>query len=71
MSKISNAKCIYGSDVDDVLKQVKNNTAAYYELAFYITPELGENFRIKIKCKRKGVKDKYTAIWGRKAKTIR
>lgn len=56
MSKISNAKCIHGSDVDDVLKQVKNNTAAYYELAFSINPELGENFRIKIKCKRKGVK---------------
>jgi hypothetical protein len=56
MSKVSNAKCIYGSDIDDVLKQVKNNTAAYYELAFYITPGLGENFRIKIKCKRKGVK---------------
>jgi hypothetical protein len=56
MSKISNAKCIHGSDVDDLLKQVKKNTAAYYELAFYITPELGENFRIKIKCKRKGVK---------------
>jgi hypothetical protein len=56
MSKISNAKCIYGSDIDDVLKKVKKNTAAYYELAFYITPELGENFRINIKCKRKGVK---------------
>ncbi len=56
MSKISNAKCIYGSDIDDVLKQVKNNTTAYYELAFSIKPELGENFRINIKCKRKGVK---------------
>ncbi len=56
MSQISNAKCIYGSNVDDVLKQVKNNTAAYYELAFSINPELGENFRIKIKCKRKGVR---------------
>jgi hypothetical protein len=55
MSKISNAKCIHGSNVDDVLKQVKNNTAAYYELAFSIKPELGENFQIKIKCKRKGV----------------
>jgi hypothetical protein len=56
MSKISNAKCIYGSNIDDVLKKVKNNTAAYYELAFSINPELEENFRIKIKCKRKGVK---------------
>ena len=56
MSKISNARYIHGSDVDDVLKQVKNNTAAYYELAFYITPELGENFLIKMECKRKGVK---------------
>ena len=55
MSKISNAKCINAADVDSVLQQVKNNTAAYYEAAFSVTSQLGENFRIKIKCKRKGV----------------
>jgi hypothetical protein len=56
MSRISNAKCISGSNVDDLLKQIKNNTAAYYELAFSLTPEMKENFQVKIKCKRKGVR---------------
>ena len=56
MSQVSNAKCISASNVDDLLKKVKKNTAAYYEAAFSITPQMAENFKIKIKCKRKGVK---------------
>ena len=66
-SKISNTKCISSSDVNDMLKQLKNNTAAYYEVAFSHTPELGENFKIKIKCKRKGVRLN-TLKYGEKAK---
>jgi hypothetical protein len=67
MSRISNAKCIGGRDVNDMLRQLKNNTAAYYEVAFSHTPELGENFKIKIKCKRKGV-TLNTLNYGEKAK---
>jgi len=55
MSKVSNAKCIFGPNVDSVLKKLKNNTSAYYEAAFSVTPKLGDKFRIKVKCKRKGV----------------
>ena len=56
MSQVSNAKCISASNVDDLLKKVKKNTAAYYETAFSITPQMPENFKIKITCKRKDVK---------------
>ncbi|UCH96764.1 MAG: hypothetical protein JSV88_07900, partial [Candidatus Aminicenantes bacterium] len=68
MSKISNAKCIHASDINDVLKKIKNNTAAYYEVAFAVTPQLGENFRINVKCKRKGVRLN-SLRYGEKAKS--
>jgi len=56
MSQIANAKCITGSDVNTLLEKVKTNTAAYYELAFAITPEMSNNFKINIKCRRDDVK---------------
>jgi hypothetical protein len=55
MAKVSNAD-INGDNVGDVLKKVKNNTAAYYELAFTPGPKFKERFQIKIVCKRDGVK---------------
>jgi hypothetical protein len=66
-SKISNAKCVSGSDINEMLTQLKNNTAAYYEVAFSHKPELGDNFKIKIKCKRKGVRLN-TLKYGERAK---
>ena len=67
MSEVSNAKCVSGRNVNEMLKQLKNNTAAYYEVAFTHKQELGENFKIKIKCKRKGVRLN-TLKYGEKAK---
>lgn len=67
MSSVSNAKCVSGRDVKEMVKQLKHNTAAYYQVAFSHTPELGENFKIKIKCKRKGVRLN-TLEYGEKAK---
>jgi hypothetical protein len=67
MSEVSNAKCVSGRDVNEMLKQLKNNTAAYYEVAFSHKPELGDNFKIRIKCKRKGVRLN-TLEYGEKAK---
>jgi len=67
MSEVSNAKCVSGRDVIEMVKQLKNNTTAYYEVAFSHKPELGENFKIKIKCKRKGVRLN-TLKYGEKAK---
>jgi len=67
MSEVSNAKCVSGRDINEMVTQLKHNTAAYYEVAFSYTPELRENFKIKIKCKRKGVKLN-TPKYGEKAK---
>jgi len=47
---------IAGSDTKNVIKKIKKTTAAYYELAFAPTPDMGNNIRIQLKCKRKGVK---------------
>jgi len=51
-SQIGNAKCITGKNVKTLLKNIKSNTTAYYELAFAITPEIAKNFKIKINCRR-------------------
>jgi hypothetical protein len=67
MSSVNNAKCVSGRVVNEMVKQLKNNTAAYYEVAFSHTPELGEKFMIKIKCKRNGVRLN-TLEYGEKAK---
>jgi hypothetical protein len=67
MSEVSNAKCVSGRDINEMVTQLKQNTAAYYEVAFSHTPELGENFKIKIKCKRKGVRLN-TLEYGEKSK---
>lgn len=55
MSKISNAKCISGANIDEMLTKVKKSTSAYYEIAFSITPEMAENFSVEVKCKRKKI----------------
>lgn len=56
MKRISNAQFISGDNVNDMLTKVKKNTAAYYEIGFAITKKTDENFSIKIKSTRKGVK---------------
>jgi len=67
MSDVSNAECISANNAADLLNQVKKSTSAYYEVAYSITPEMKENFKIDIKCKRKGVK-LTTLQYGEKAK---
>lgn len=58
MAKIGGGKYFGGSDIEKIVKLVKKNTAAYYELAFSPSPDMGvgNKLLIKVKCKRKGVK---------------
>ncbi len=51
----SGGQYIAGSDAEKIVKKVKKTTAAYYELAFAATPDLGKNIDLQIKCKREGV----------------
>lgn len=48
-------KCIYGSNLTDIVTQVKNSTSAYYELAFYPEKNSDPKNHILLKCKRKEV----------------
>ncbi|MCP5046627.1 MAG: hypothetical protein GY940_05620, partial [bacterium] len=48
---------ISGTGIKDIVTQVKNNTSAYYELAFSPPPAAaGKKSSIRLKCNRKGVK---------------
>lgn len=52
----SGGEYIAGSDVNKVVKNVKRTTAAYYELVFTPTADLGhQDIDIEVKCKRPGV----------------
>ena len=52
----SGGEYIAGSDVNKVVRKVKRTTAAYYELVFIPTADLGhEDIDINIKCKRPGI----------------
>lgn len=52
----SGGKYFSGSDTGKIIKRIKKTTAAYYELAFPVNSELGEQLRLTIKCKRKDVR---------------
>ncbi|UCH95745.1 MAG: hypothetical protein JSV88_02560 [Candidatus Aminicenantes bacterium] len=55
MARESGGKYFGGSSLEKIVKQVKNSTRAYYELAFFPGQSTVEKLRIKLKCKRKGV----------------
>lgn len=38
-----------------IIKNIKRSTAAYYEIAFSIPSQLGDNFTLAVKCSRKDV----------------
>jgi len=45
-----------GSDPQEIAKRIVTSTSAYYEMVFYIDPELGDNLQVELKCKRNGVR---------------
>lgn len=52
----SGGKYFSGSDTGKILERIKKTTAAYYELAFLVAPQLGDQLQLTIKCKRKNVR---------------
>jgi VWFA-related protein len=56
MARESGGKYFEGSDPVVVAKKIKKTTAAYYELAFTITPQMGNTQKLKLKCTRPGVR---------------
>ncbi|MCX6583569.1 MAG: hypothetical protein NT166_25630 [Candidatus Aminicenantes bacterium] len=52
----SGGKYFEGSDPGIVIKNIKRTIAAYYELAFPVPPQLGDNFTLTVKCSRKDVR---------------
>jgi VWFA-related protein len=56
MAAESGGQYFRGLDTQKIVKRIKKSTAAYYELFFYPGTESTAKMRIKIKCKRKGVR---------------
>ena len=56
MAELTGGKCFYGSNVENILEQVKNTTSAYYELGYYPDQHTADKVKITLKCKRKGIK---------------
>lgn len=52
----SGGKYFEGSDPGIVIKNIKKTIAAYYELAFPMPPQLGDNFTLAVKCSREDVR---------------
>ncbi len=55
MSDAVGGKFISDTSIPNVVSQIKKNTSAYYELAFYPLKESGQKSRVQLKCKRKEV----------------
>jgi VWFA-related protein len=56
MASESGGKYFAGSDTEKIIKSIKRTTAAYYELGFTVTRELGEQLELTVRCSRKGVR---------------
>ena len=56
MADAAGGQYISGRSLDKIVDNLKNNTSAYYEIAFSPTGKPGQKKRIKIKLKRKGMK---------------
>jgi VWFA-related protein len=52
---------VFDGSSERIVKEIQKTTSAYYELAFSPGADSDENMRIKIKCRRKGVKINYLA----------
>jgi VWFA-related protein len=56
LADASGGKYFAGSNPDEIAKRIKKTTSAYYEMVFYIDPEMGSQLQLDIKCKRQGVR---------------
>ena len=55
MAGESGGRHFAGSNIDTVIKEVKKNTAAYYELVFSVKGVPDDRMRVDVQCKRPGV----------------
>jgi VWFA-related protein len=55
MADAAGGKMISGKSIKEVVTQVKQSTAAYYEIAFSPKTVSKKKYRIDVRCKRKGV----------------
>lgn len=55
MTDAVDSKCIHGRNLREIANNVKKNTAAYYEIAFYPGKKAGSKSRIRLECKRNDV----------------
>jgi VWFA-related protein len=53
MADAAGGTFISGTNLDDIVDQVKKSTSAYYEVAFIPSAKAGEKSVIQLKCKRK------------------
>ncbi len=56
LARASGGQYFSGADPGSIVKRIKKSTSAYYEFAFYTTPEEGKELEIKIKCLRPDVR---------------
>jgi VWFA-related protein len=56
LSGESGGQYFAGSDIETVVKEIRKNTAAYYELIFSLQGVAGQTMDIKVTCKRPGIK---------------
>jgi VWFA-related protein len=56
LADASGGKYFAGANPDEIAKRIKKTTSAYYEMVFYIDPEMGNQLQLDIKCKREGVR---------------
>jgi VWFA-related protein len=51
----SGGRYFAGQDVSSISREIKKTTAAYYEISFAITPEMGSTYNLDIRSKREGI----------------
>lgn len=56
LADASGGKYFEGADPDEIAKRINVTTSAYYEMVFYVDPEMGNQLQLDIKCKRQGVR---------------
>lgn len=55
MADTSGGKYFINTDIKKLVKEIKKSTAAYYEVAFFPAKDSGDEIRIQLKSKRKGI----------------
>jgi VWFA-related protein len=55
LARESGGQYFAGSDTDNVVKRIIKTSSSFYQMVFYINTKEDQDFKIDIKCKRRGV----------------